>query len=117
MFHTYPEAELPLPPGLAVNSERTWHRIEFGLHLPYYLVTLDVETEDGPFVQTVCFSSLRGLNLGGSADAGMRLRHVCLMSPSWMNGTGHYHLDELSQVWSDESYLELVFVLGDGRRY
>ena len=43
MLHTYPDAELFIPKGLANNGERVWQWMEFGLCIPYFLATIQVK--------------------------------------------------------------------------
>lgn len=119
MFHTLPEAEFPLPRGLAQNGLRAWQWIEFGLCAPHLLVSLDVCTKDGGSLgRTLLFDNLQMLQaLVKNPGDDVRIRQVAVLSPDWLNGSGGYQLDEARQVWADEWLATGEYVLANGTKY
>lgn len=118
MFHTYPEAEASVPKALAPNGERLWHWVELGLNMPYFLLEVLTETEDGPFTRHIVSGDVRMvLHTANTPNENVRLLSASLLSPGYVNGTDGYALGRLSEIWSadEESLMDLLFVLDDGR--
>lgn len=118
MFHTMPEAEMPLLSVFAPNGERSWQWVEFALHIPYFFVALEIKTDGGPCIRNLCVNSFRQIQeMNQTPSDRIRLRYVCLMSPAWMNHHDHYEMDPLKEIWSTPDALEQAYVLADGRRF
>lgn len=88
MFHTHPEAELTLPPGLAPFGQRSWNWVELSLQIPYFFLSVNVETEEGAFRRHFIFGHLRdALSLiTASRDAfnGLEIGLLSPSGPTWM---------------------------------
>lgn len=118
MLHTYPDAEVTLPKALAPNGERLWHWVELGLNCPYFLLEVLTETEDGPYTRQIVSADVQMLlHTANTPSENVRLLSVSVLTPAYVNGTDGYAFGRLSELWSadEESLLDLLFVLDDGR--
>lgn len=117
MFHTHPEAELALPPGLAAFGERSWHWVELSLQIPYFFLSVNVETEEGSFGCNYIFSQLKDA-MGLIASSGDTIKDVeiGLLSPGYMNGSSSYQLGLVKEIWKCRSGYEQMFVMSDGAK-
>ncbi len=115
MIVTSAHAEFPLPESLSPNGERDWTYVELDPPDQYFLVTLNTIDEDLNVQRTFLMStfltllgSLPGLRADGEIVA------VQFISPSRLNGTGHYRLDHIRQIWGDKHSWVWRYVLADG---
>ncbi|WP_323001594.1 hypothetical protein [Denitromonas sp.] len=118
MFHTYPEAEQPIPKPLATRGERAWHWVELGLNLPYYLLELAVGPEHDSMIRHISTANLDVVTEAfHHAPRNTRLRSVSLLSPDYVNGSKGYQLDRVAEIWSPNPDFpsRLLFVLDDSR--
>lgn len=118
MLHTFPEAEASIPKSLAPHGERLWHWVELGLAIPYFLLEVLTETDDGPLTRHIISADVRMvLHTTNTPNDNVRLVSASLLSPRYVNGGDGYALDRLSELWSadDDDFLDLLFVLADGR--
>jgi hypothetical protein len=103
MFHTYPYAELPLPVGLALNGERSWHWVELGIKSEYFFATAIAESDEGVFNRHLWFSHINEvIDMINCSGKQFQLTRLDIFSPGHMNGQGTYQLDQISQVWCDK---------------
>jgi hypothetical protein len=117
MFHTYPDAELSMPIGLAPNGERSWHWMELGIKIAYLFVTAQIETDEGDaFTRHLWFSQIEPvMQIAQQAGKGFHLVRLDVFSPGHMNGGDGYRLDQVKQVWrSRGNPTTLRFLLVDG---
>lgn len=88
------------------------------MHAPYFLLEVNIETDDGPYIRHIVSADVRMvIHTASLANKGARLQGVSLLSPEYMNGTNGYALDRLAELWSsdEDSFTDLLFVLADGR--
>lgn len=117
MIYTHAHAKATLTQALGGPSP--WHWAELGIHAPYYLLDVEVETEDGPFIRHIITAEMKTvLHTFRTDDKRMKLRNVGLLSPRYLNGSETYQLKSLSQIWSADKagHLDLLFVHADGTR-
>jgi len=105
MFHTYPEAELSIPIGLAPNGERSWYWMELGIMTAYFFVTVQIETDEGDsFTRYLWFSQIDPvMQIAHQLGKRLHLFRLDLFSPGYMNGSDGYRLDQVKQVWRSKS--------------
>lgn len=120
MFHTFPDAESPIPKGLAQNGERSWLWLEFGLYIPYFLVAIRVESETEkdviPMTRHLFLTRVdQILDLDTQQNSAMQILSLSLMSPGYMNKGDDYQLAQVKEVWACEENGGHKFVLSDGR--
>lgn len=118
MLHTFPEAEAFLPKALTTGGERLWHWVELGLAIPYFLLEVLTETEDGPLTRHIVSADVgMVLHTANTPNENVRLLSASLLSPAYVNGTDGYALSRLSELWSadEDGLMDLLFVLDDGR--
>ena len=118
MFHTYPEAEQPIPIPLAPSGERAWHWVELGLNIPYYLLELVVGSEPDFMIRHISTANLEVVTeTFHHAPSHTRRRSVSLLSPDYVNGSKGYQLDRVAEIWSPnpDAPSRLLFVLDDSR--
>lgn len=119
MFHTHQEAELNLPPGLAPFGQRSWHWVELPLQIPYFFLSVTVETEEGPFRRRFIFGQLRdALSLiAASRDDAFKDLDIGLLSPGYMNGSSDYQLGQVKEIWESRGGHKQVFVMSDNGKF
>lgn len=124
MFLTTPDAEKPLPAGLAPPGVRTWAYFVQRLALQWFHVTMRVGSS------TTCIFAMhyrQWLDIHEAAIAKNKLRSqprllsVQLVSPDWLNGSSGWQMEHLQELWlgtDPEQDLEVcVFVVASGARY
>lgn len=117
VFHTHPSAEISIPPGLSPEGERSWSWIEFGLHLPSFLLRIAVDEGDGAeFERSILTADIRAVT-HALEDKETQLLRVDLLSPGYLNGSDGHALDRLAEIWadSDKNSNNLKFILYDER--
>jgi len=116
MIVTTALAEIPLPEALTPNGERNWTYAELDPPDQHFLVTLNTTIDEDlilprTFLVSTCnilLGSLPGLTAQGELVA------VQFISPSSLNGTGHYRLDHIREIWGDKHSWAWRYVLADG---
>ena len=119
MFHTIPESELPIPSELAKNGERLWQWVEFGVYAPYFLVTIEVSTENGPAMlcskRRLMLSRIEQLeSLINQQDNFVRIRNLSMLSPSPARGKEDYRFSQIDEVWESSRGQGYMFVSTSG---
>lgn len=117
MFHTYPEAELPIPLSLAPNGERAWYWIELGIKTTYFFVTATIQTDEGDeFTRHLWFSEIAPVvEIACQSGTKMHFVRLDLFSPGHVNGGEGYRFDQVRQVWRHKKDgATLCFHLADG---
>lgn len=118
MFHTHPEAELTLPPGLAPFGQRSWHWLELPLQIPYFFISINVENEECTFRRHFLFSQLRdALSLIGASRDVFKNLEIGLLSPGYMNGSNSYQLGQVKEIWECRGGYEQMFLMSDGAKF
>ncbi|GEM_PF-5882183 len=118
MFHTHPEAELTLPPGLAPIGQRSWHWLELSLQIPYFFLSVNMETEEGAFRRHFLFSQLRdALSLLAASKDVFNDLEIGLLSPGYINGSSSYQLGRVKEIWECRGGYEQMFVMSDGAKF
>ncbi|HNC85199.1 MAG TPA: hypothetical protein PK999_19265 [Nitrospira sp.] len=57
------------------------------------------------------------LHIATKEDLSVQIRNVQVLSPHYMNGTDHYQLHVVRQIWRGKNGMpDLVFVMEDGSR-
>lgn len=98
MIHTYPSAEVST--AIDCGGARNWYWAELGLNIPYFLVTSEKTTADGPVTcHLLCAHLGQLLELAKSDDPSFRILKLQLLSPDYMNGGDCFQLDELTEIW------------------
>lgn len=119
MLHTFPDAEFSIS-GVTEDGARTWLWMEFGLYIPYFLVTLQVESnmKSGTISLTrhLFLTAVEQiLDLKNQQNSSMKIQNLSLMSPGYMNGSNDYELAQIKEIWSYVGCRGHMFVLTDGR--
>lgn len=118
MFYTYPDAEIPIPAGLALDGERGWRWFEIALSLPYYWVAVDSKSEGVTYRRHLGFNDIEHLmSLLAQEAKGMCVAHINLLSPPWMNKSDGYRMERLEAIRANEALDDLEFVLLEGHHY
>lgn len=118
MFHTHPESELTLPPGLAPFGQRSWNWVELSLQIPYFFLSVNVETEEGSFRRHFIFGHLRdALSLIAASRDVFNGLEIGLLSPGYMNGSSSYQLGQVKEIWECRGGYEQMFVMADGAKF
>lgn len=118
MFHTHPEAELTLPPSLAPFGQRSWHWLELSLQIPYFFISVSVETEEGAFRRNFLFGQLRdALSLIDASRDDFSDLEIGLLSPGYMNGSSSYQLGQIKEIWECRGGYGQMFVMSDGSKF
>lgn len=116
MIVTTKDAEIPLPEALSPNGERNWTYAE--LDPPAQLLLLSIETTleaDYVIDRTLLFSSYIFLSSAlANLSAESKVIAVQFISPGSLNGTGHFRLDLVRQIWRDQLSFAVRYVLADG---
>lgn len=118
MFHTVPEAEFPIPRGLAPNGERSWRWVEFALQIPYFLLSMRFTEGEYETDRHMILSQLEDiLQLAENQGSNFKILELQLLSPGYMNGAEGYRLGKIKEIWSQKDDLHSsVFVMQDGTR-
>ena len=118
MFHTMQEAELVRPFNLGPKGLQSWHWVELSLQLPWFLVTFTIESDDQQVTRHILIAELRDVkDFFRLEDPTLNICSVCLVSPSYMNGTSTYQMGELAAAWiGKESRADMLFVMRNGQQ-
>lgn len=120
MFYTHPEAEHKFLSAINPNGERNWRWIEFAIKIPMFLVSGDVNTEDGKdgtFGRDWLFGKFEDVLQLMNASKGMLTNiEIGLLSPGYMNGSSSYQLGMIKEVWQQRDGPSQLFVLVDGTK-
>jgi hypothetical protein len=118
MFYTSPAAFVPTSKLFGSDASKKWRWIEFGLYMPYFLVTLRISDGDSEIDQHLMFGQIQDLMAHAVlVSDNAVIIEIGLLSPGYMNGTDNYLLGKLKEVWiSKQQSLNLVFVMTDGQK-
>ena len=128
MFETHVEGEIPLPAEFGYPNVRAWSYVHCHLFAPWLHVVRQVTYQDKgggePYVlQDMLFLAEVGQLVELQAIPQVKIVSVDLMSPGPLNGTGHWKLEPLAEIWEGLVPMgfgprrAFVYVLEDGRRY
>lgn len=128
MFETHIEGEIPLPTGIDHPDVRAWSYVHCRLFAPWLHVVREVTYRDEPdgergVLQDMLFLAEVAHLMQLQIMPRVRILSVDLMSPGPLNGTGHWKLEPLAEIWEGlvpmryEPLRAFVYVLEDGRRY
>ncbi|MBL8279762.1 MAG: hypothetical protein JNL93_24060 [Pelomonas sp.] len=102
MFVSRPEYEFPIPAALDQPGTQHWRVIELSLHVPWYLLSVEIADEDDPefvITRTICIAWEFDLaDVLRDLDAKRVLGIVCMM-PAWQSPTGQWGSREIREVW------------------
>lgn len=85
--------------------------------MPLFLVSGEVETEDGTFGQDWLFGQLEDvLNLMNTSKGKLTNIEIGLLSPGHMNGSNTYQLGKIKEIWQHPDGPSKLFVLVDGTK-
>lgn len=117
MFYTEPEAEHKFLSAIDPYGARSWRWIEFAIKIPVFLVSGDVNTEDGAIGRDWLFCRLEDvLQLINASKGTLTKIEIGLLSPGYMNGSGSYQLGMIKEVWQQRDGRSQLFVLVDGTK-
>ena len=120
MFQTTSSAEVHVPKSLAPSSERLWSWASLPIHIPFYFVSMSVQTESGIFDRMIFVSMLEQLDEIARACGAAQLTSVMLVSPKWLNGGGDWQMEPLREILRGRDTgggLRMVYVPENGKRY
>lgn len=101
MFITFPPFELHPPAGVMVGDARRWRMMQIPLHVPWFMVSVEVfdpETNLGR-VQTFCFAREVDLTTFLSTVEAEKVNGLVCMAPGWMSASGSWTSHSVRQVW------------------
>jgi len=118
MFYTSSEAFVPIPKLFGSDASKAWRWVEFGLYMPYFLLTLRISDGDSEIEQHLMFCQIEDLmEYAKQVSSNAVIREIDLLSPGYMNGTDNYQLGKLKEVWkAKQQSLNFVFVMTDGQK-
>lgn len=122
MFVSHPQYAFPVPRGLADPETQHWRLIEFALHTPWFLLTVDELTEEGEtmLTRTWCIAWERDLaQLLATIDARQIQGLVC-MNPGWSSKAGQWTSREIRKVWqirTDDAQEYVQFLDSEGKEF
>jgi len=122
MFETTDEAELPMHEELTSFGSRAWETVKLRLHIPWFFVNCGMKYSAGPQLQEIRLLSTPDKLCELKKSKVLKILEVYLVSPAILNGTKHWRMDQLVQIWQvddleDSSVPSFVYGLCDGRRY
>lgn len=118
MFHTHPDAEQSMPPGLLPLGEKSWRWIELSIQIPYYVLSFIVEIEGEEITLQYMFAHVRDvINLIDTSGATIRNLKVGLLSPGYMNGSDSYQFGQIKQIWQSKDGGRLFLMDGGTKLY
>jgi len=125
MFGTHDFAEIPIQPEFRQSGERLWSYVVTRLHQPWiHVVYSQTYVNDGDIYtlrEMAFLSEPEQLDLLRFTPR-LKIIAVDLMTPGYMNGSGRWQLETISEVWRGEvpkikGEVAYIYVLKDGRRY
>ncbi|MFH1493366.1 MAG: hypothetical protein ABIG70_01035 [Pseudomonadota bacterium] len=117
MFDTHPEAEITLARSFSPSGQRSWHWVELSLQIPFFLLSVNLETEEGCFRREFLFSQIKdALGLISASRSIIDRLEIGLLSPGYMNGSNTYQLGRVKEVWKRRNGHEQLFVMADESR-
>lgn len=118
MFHTFSEAEFPIPAGLAPRGAKSWRWIELSMQAPYFLIAISQESEGITYTKhLICavIDEVIAFNDGDSIES--TLESVSVLCPGYMTDSSVYRTEEIAEVWMKKGRpREQVFITKDGRK-
>ncbi len=99
-------------------GERTWRWVELGLQIPYFLLHVEVTSDEMQIARHFVFSELDEVLQSIEVQSNqVEVKELALMSPGYMNGSSGYRLDTIKEIWRDkETGRTFSFILSDGRK-
>ncbi len=99
MFITESDHEFLLPAGLGAFDSRQWRMVRLSLHVPWFVLTVEVAEDEVSFTRTACIAWDTDLvdvleSLGDAKAVGL----LC-MTPGWCSSTGQWSAREVREVW------------------
>lgn len=118
MFDTHPEAEITLARAFSPPGQRSWQWVELSLQIPFFLLSVKLETEEGSIRREFLFSQIKdALGLISASRNIMDGLEIGLLSPGYMNGSNTYQLGRIKEVWKRRNGHEQLFVMADESRF
>jgi hypothetical protein len=121
MFRTVPQAEVSIPRLFSLNGERAWSVVFKPICLPWFYMTYLIDHRDDDTSQTVLVSSTEQLLAFPLEDGDFSVLEIQLVSPGWINGTGRWKMEPLTEIWrareKESGQLADIFVLQNRSRY
>lgn len=121
MFVSQPQYEFFFPPGLEHRGWQHWRMIELPLHMPWFLLSLEVvdELSGCSLIRTICIALDTDLcEVLRSLEANSVMGIVC-MTPAWQSPNSQWSSREIREVWlhTSESGQSVVLRDADGQQF
>lgn len=117
MFYTHSEAKIHIPLALGSFGQQSWRWVEISLQIPIYLLSVSVETDEGPFMRNFLFSQIKDvLELISTSKTVVSGVELGLLSPAYMNATNSYQLGKIKEIWENRADNVQLFVMSDGTK-
>ncbi len=116
MFVSQPQYEFPFPHGLEPPGSQHWRMIELTLHMPWFLLSLEVvdaELPDCSVTRTICIAWDTDLAEVLRSLEGARVMGIVCMMPAWQSTNGQWSSREIREVWLHTSEMGQSVVLRD----
>lgn len=99
MFITERQDELSLATILSVSATQHWRMVELAMHIPWFVLTLEVFDGEASFKRTLCIAWDTDLvEVIESLDEGKPVALLC-MTPGWCSPGGQWSARTVSEVW------------------
>lgn len=117
MFDTHPAAEITLARAFSPSGQRSWQWVELSLQIPFFLLSINLETEEGAIRREFLFSQIKdALGLISASRSIIDGLEIGLLSLGYMNGSNTYQLGRVKEVWKRRDGHEQLFVMADESR-
>lgn len=123
MFETHKTAEVHVPHSIADEDKRLWGYVALKIQIPWFYVVYKV-LNPAAFESTgVLFLNNLEQLISLQQDQDINILQIDLVSPGYMNGTGQWKMEPLSEILeglrtdTDIEQWERVFVLRNGVQY
>lgn len=117
MFYTSQEALISTPVQMSDNGSKLWRWVEFGLYIPYFLVTQLISEESSEIGQHLIFGQIQDLMAhAAQLPNNVVISEIGLLSPGYMNGTDNFQLGVIKEIWkSKQQSNNFLFIMKNGQ--
>ncbi len=120
MFITDVSAHHPFMSGLLGNGKDAWRAVSITTPNEWFYVSYAISTPNGEFIETALITHPAGelmAFLDRESD-GLSVVGIQLVTPPFLNGSGHWKMEPLIQIWKKPSDpLAHVYEVEGGKRY
>jgi hypothetical protein len=99
MFTTEPQDEFAFAKILSASATRHWRMVELAMHVPWFVLTVEVFDNEASFKRTLCVAWDTDLVETIESLGAAKAIAVLCMVPGWCSANGQWSARVVSEVW------------------